>query len=121
RARIGKLQAAVPDGGTAELLFELACAHAVARDKVAMLRAVERALDAGASTEQFRRDPDFIPYVADPDLSGLLAAAEVTPIPVELDPYIGKVRAALDSLVTTLREYGESVELRPPVRLDAIL
>jgi hypothetical protein len=31
------------------------------------------------------------------------------------------VRAALDSLVGTLREYGEQVELRPPVRLDAIL
>ena len=121
RKRIGKLESCVPDNASSELLFELACAHAIARDKVAMLRAVERTLEAGTSTDQFRRDLDFAPYASDPDLAALLAHAEVTPIPVEIDPYLEKVRAALDSLVGAVREYGETVELRPPVRLDAIL
>ena len=121
RGRIGKLAAAVPANATADLLFDVARAHAVARDKVAMLRAVERALDAGTTAEQVRRDHDFAPYVGDPDLGGLLARAEVPPIPVDIAPYVADVRRALDSLVAALREYGETVELRPPVRLDAIL
>ena len=86
-----------------------------------MLRAVERALDAGASSEQFRRDHDFAPYVGDRELAALLARAEVPPIPVEIAPHLAKVRATLDAVVGALREYGEIVELRPPVRLDAIL
>ena len=45
-------RAAVPADATAELLFEIACAHAVARDKVAMLRAVEDALAAGADARR---------------------------------------------------------------------
>ena len=51
----------------------------------------------------------------------LLARADVPAIPVDVDPYVPAVRAALDSLVGTLKELGEKVELRPPVRLDAIL
>jgi hypothetical protein len=121
RDRIAKLQALVPHGASAELLLSLACAHAVARDKVAMLAAVEAALDAGVAAAQFRRDPDFAAYKADPDLALILSHADLPPIPVDLEPYIRLVRSSLDSLVGTLREYGERVELRPPARLDAIL
>jgi hypothetical protein len=70
---------------------------------------------------QFRRDADFAPYANDPDLAVLLARAEVPQIPVDVEPYLPGVRGALDSLLSTLKEFGESVELRPPVRLDAIL
>jgi hypothetical protein len=34
---------------------------------------------------------------------------------------VPSVRAALDHLVETLGEFGETISLRPPVRLDAIL
>jgi len=121
RARIAKLEHLVPPAASSDLLFSLACAHAVARDKVAMLQAVERALEAGTTPAQFRRDADFIVYANDPDLSVLLARAEVPQIPVDVEPHVPGVRAALDHLVSTLREFGEPTELRPPVRLDAIL
>jgi hypothetical protein len=121
RERIARLEAQVPERASGELLFALACAHAVARDKVAMLQAVERALQAGAAPDEFRRDGDFAPYANDPDLAVVLARAEVPPIPVDIEPYLPGVRAALDSLLSTLKEFGESVELRPGVRLDAIL
>jgi hypothetical protein len=121
RDRTARLEELVPPHPTNELLFSLACAHAVSRDKVAMLRAVERALEAGASPTDFRREADFAPYANDPDLSIILSRAEVPPIPVDIDPYLPGVRAALDSLLSTLKEFGESVELRPGVRLDAIL
>ncbi len=121
RDRIQRLADVVPTPASSDLLFSLAAAHAVARDKVEMLRAVERALEAGASPAQFRRDSDFVVYAKDPDLSVLLARAEVPQIPVDVDPHVPAVRGALDRLVATLREFGEPIELRPPVRLDAIL
>lgn len=121
RERIQKLEDVVPASPSSDLLFSVAAAHAVARDKVAMLRAVERALDAGTTAAQFRRDADFLVYANDPDLSMLLARAEVPQIPVDVAPYIFSVRSALDALVATLKEFGEPIELRPPVRLDAIL
>jgi hypothetical protein len=121
RDRIARLERIVPPNASAELLFNLACAHAVARDKVALLRAVDAALEAGASPAQFRRDADFLAYQQDPDFALRLARADVPQIPVDVEPHVPGVRAALDSLVGTLREYGETVELRPPVRLDAIL
>ncbi len=121
RPRIARLSAAVPVAASSELLFHVAGAHAVARDKVAMLRAVEDALVAGASSSDFRRDHDFAPYTNDPDLAVLLARADLPTIPVDVDPYLPAVRGALESLVSSLGELGESVELRPPVRLDTIL
>lgn len=121
RERIQKLEERVPPTPSADLLFAIACAHAVARDKVAMLRAVERALDAGTPAAQFRRDADFLVYANDPDLSMLLARAEVPQIPVDIDPHVPAVRAALDRLVATLKELGLIIDLRPPVRLDAVL
>ena len=121
RTRIARLAAAVPATASSELLFHVAGAHAVARDKVAMLRAVEDALGAGAAPADFRRDHDFAPYAADPDLAVLLARADLPTIPVDVDPYIPAIRGALDTLVSSLKELGEAVELRPPVRLDAIL
>jgi hypothetical protein len=121
RQRIARLETLVPPHASAELRFNIACAHAVARDKVAMLRAVERAIETGASSSQFRNDPDFAPYASDPDLGIVLARADVPLIPVDIDPHVEPVRGALDELVATLRELGMKVELRPPVRLDAIL
>ncbi|HEY1553418.1 MAG TPA: SMI1/KNR4 family protein [Kofleriaceae bacterium] len=121
RARIARLEERVPAEANGELLFDLACAHAVARDKVAMLLAVERALEVGVTSAQFRRDPEFAPYQADPDLCAILARADVPPIPVDVEPHVVPVRRALDHVVATLRELGMRVELRPPVRLDAIL
>jgi hypothetical protein len=121
RARIARLEEIIPPHPTADLLFSLACAYAVSRDKVAMLQAVERALEAGATAAQFRRDADFFVYANDPDLSVLLARAEVPQIPVDVEPHVHGVRRALDHLVSTLKEFGEPIELRPPVRLDAIL
>jgi hypothetical protein len=121
RDRITRLEAAVPASATGELLFEIACAHAVARDKVAMLRSVEEALAAGATPSQFRREHDFAPYVADPSLAVILARADIPAIPVDVDPYRAPVRNALDSLVGVLKELGGQVELRPPARLDTIL
>jgi hypothetical protein len=121
RDRIARLEAVVPADATSELLFEIACAYAVARDKVAMLRSVEAALIAGATPAQFRREHDFAPYVADPSLAAILARADIPAIPVNVDPYRAPVRDALDSLVGVLKELGGQVELRPPARLDTIL
>jgi len=121
RDRIGKLEAAAPAAASSELLFEISCAHAVARDKVAMLRAVEEALAAGATPSQFRREPDFAPYSNDPGLAVLLARADIPAIPVDVEPYREPVRGALESLVLALKELGSHVELRPPARLDTIL
>lgn len=121
RERIARLARLVPDHAGSELLFSLARAYAVARDKVAMLHAVERALAAGTTATDIRRDAEFAVYANDPDLAVLLARAELPQIPVDVDPYLPGVRDALDSLLATLEEFGESVELRPPVRLDAIL
>ncbi len=121
RPRIARLEQLVPADAGPELMVSVAAAHAVARDKVALLRSVEAGLDAGASTEVFRREADFAPYQGDPDFAATLARAELPPIPVDVAPHVASVRAALDSLIGTLREFGELVELRPPVRLDAIL
>jgi hypothetical protein len=121
RERIAKLSAVVPANAGSELLFNIACAHAVARDKVAMLHAVEAAIEAGASAIEFRRDNDFAPYANDHELAAVLARAEIPVIPVDIEPHLRGVRRALDELVAALAEYGEHVELRPPVRLDAIL
>ena len=121
RTRITRLEVAVPPEASSELLFEIACAHAVARDKVAMLRFVEEALAAGATPAQFRREPDFAPYANDPVLASILARADIPAIPVDVDPFRAPVRDALDSLVGALKELGGQVELRPPARLDTIL
>jgi len=121
RTRVQALEELVPPSAGGELLFNLAAAYALSRDKVAMLRSVQRALEAGISAAQFRRDPDFLVYATDADLALVLSQAEVPRIPVNVEPHLPIVRAALDHLVTTLKEFGEPIELRPPVRLDAIL
>jgi hypothetical protein len=121
RDRIARLETVVPDDASSELLFNIACAYAVARDKVAMLAAVEAALAAGASAAEFRRDADFAPYTSDPELATVLARADLPTIPVDVEPHMRPVRHALDSLVAALKELGGAIELRPPARLDAIL
>ena len=123
RERIARLEARrAADARAAELLFNLALrtrrrarqGRDAARGRAPRSRPARR-------SAQFRRDADFIAYQQDPDFALRLARADVPQIPVDVEPYVPAVRAALDSLVGTLREFGEQVELRPPVRLDAIL
>lgn len=121
RKRIARLEAHIPAGASTELLFDIATAYAVARDKVALLRTTEAALNAGALASDFRRNPNFSPYANDPDLAQLLALADLPAIEVDIDPHIGPVRTALDLLVGLLTELGAHVELRPPVRPSTII
>jgi hypothetical protein len=121
RERLERLVALVPEPPPGELLFHVAAAHALARDREAMLSALERALDAGVLPAEVRRDADFSSYANDPELSALLTHAELPRIPVDIEPYLPGVRAALDSLVATLDELREPLRLRRPARLDEIL
>lgn len=121
RRRIAELEARVAPAASNELLLRLAAAHAVARDKVALLRCIAAALHAGTPPSEFRRDVDFAPYATDPDVAVLLATADVPAIEVDIDPHIVPVRHALDALVGVLTELGLHVELRPPVRPPTIL
>src|SRR5262249_18307466 len=54
RSRIARLERVVPADAGAELLVAVAGAHASARDKVALLRSVEAALEAGALASDLR-------------------------------------------------------------------
>jgi hypothetical protein len=121
RDRIAQLALLVPSDATSELRFNMASAYAVCGDRPAMLRALDGALAAGATAAQVRRDPDFARYVDDPAVVALLDRAAVPAIPVDLAPFVAPVRAALDSLVGTLRELGEHGRLNPPATLDAVL
>ena len=121
RDRIAQLSALVPRDATSELRFEMAGAYALSGDKPAMLRALEAALAAGATAAQVRRDPDFAPFVDDPAVIALLDRAAVPAIPVDVAPYVAPVRAALDTLVGTLRQLGEPSRLNPPATLEAVL
>jgi hypothetical protein len=121
RDRIARLEALVPRDATSELRFNLAGAHAIVGNRPAMLRALEAALAAGATAAQVRRDPDFAHVVDDPAVIALLDRAAVPAIPVDLVPHLAAIRAALDTLVGTLRGLGEQPQLHPPATLDAIL
>ena len=121
RERIAQLATLVPPDATSELRFNMAGAYAICGDRPAMLRALESALAAGATAAQVRRDPDFAPYVVDPAVISLLDRAAVPAIPVDVGPHVAPVRAALDSLVGTLRALGEPGRLNPPATLDAVL
>jgi len=121
RDRLARLSALVPADATSELYFNMAAAHAIAGDRPAMLRALEAALAIGATAAQVRRDPDFAPFLDDPAVIALLDRAAVPEIPVDVDRYVAPVRAALDSLVGTLRELGEHGKLNPPATLEAVL
>ncbi len=121
RERIARLEGFIPPTANGELLFNVAAAHAVARDKVAMVRAVERALEAGVTATEMRRDRDFAPYLQDPDFIRVLARADLPAIPVHVEPYVPHVRAALESLIDTLRELGQRTELHPPASVGTII
>jgi hypothetical protein len=89
--------------------------------KAAMLQSLETALEAGATPAQVRRDADFASYLGDPDVERVLEGASAPIIPVDIGPYVRPVRTALDSLLATLREYGEQSSLNPPATLDGVL
>ena len=72
RERISRLIELVPTEPSPELQFNIACAHAVAGDKPAMLAALRTAITGGVSPAQARRDGDFLLYLDDPDLLDLL-------------------------------------------------
>jgi hypothetical protein len=119
--RIARLVQLVPSDASAELRFNIACAYAVIGTKAAMLRSLEAALAAGATPAQVRRDADFEPFAGDPDLERLLEGASSPVIPVDIRPYVHPVRSALDSLIATLKEYGEQSQLGAPTTLDNVL
>jgi hypothetical protein len=121
RERIGELVKLVPVDASPELRFNVASALAVAGDRDAMLRAVEGALATGVSPAAFQRDKDFSEYTHDPAMQELLAKAGAPTIPVDVRPHTPRIRAALDSLVRTLRELGEKPSLGPPATLDTVL
>jgi hypothetical protein len=121
RERLARLAALVPLEATSELRFNLAGAYAVVGDRPAMLRALEVALATGTTAAQVRRDPDFTGVLHDPGVIALLDRAAVPAIPVDVDPYVAPVRAALDTLVDTLRELGEPSRFNPPATLEAVL
>jgi hypothetical protein len=86
-----------------------------------MLRAIETAIAAGCSAVQFRRDPDFAMYVEDVAFQAVLARAAPPPIPVDIAPHVPAIRLALDSVVKTIRDLGETVKLEPGANLDLVL
>jgi hypothetical protein len=119
--RMAKLVALVPEDASAELRFNVACAYAVMGTKAAMLQALGQAIDAGATPSQIRRDEDFARYLDDPDFGALLDGASAPSIPVDIKPHMHPVRSALDSLVATLKEYGEQGQLNPGTTLDNVI
>lgn len=121
RERIAKLAALVPIDASPELRYNVAAALAIAGQRDAMLRAVEAALAVGASTGQFLRDPDFADVIDDPEVRALLSRATAPPIPVDPGPYVGPVRAALESVIATLGSLGDPASVAPAASLDAIL
>src|SRR5215468_517001 len=121
RDRIARLSALVPSDATSELRFNMAGAYAVSGDRPAMLRALEAALAVGATAAQVRRDPDLARFVDDPAVAALLDRAAAPAIPVDVEPHVAPVRAALDALIAALREIGGHSQLQPPATLDAVL
>jgi len=129
RAWIERLLALVPAEPTPELRLEIAAAHAAAGDRPAMLEAVRAALAAGVSEEQLRRHPSFAPLADDPELDELFvedlipgaADALEPPVAALVEHYVPPVRAALDTLITTLRELGQQARLHEPASLDLVL
>lgn len=120
RDRLAQLSALVPADAAPELRINMAAAHAVAGDRTAMLRAVEAAIAAGANRLELSRDPDLARFASDEALRALLDRSTPPPIPVDVGPHLASVRAAIDALVKTLREFGETVKLEPPATLDTI-
>ncbi|HEU4734487.1 MAG TPA: SMI1/KNR4 family protein [Kofleriaceae bacterium] len=121
RDRIAQLAMRVPPDATSELRFNMAGAYAVCGDRPAMLRALEAALATGATAAQVRRDPDLARFLDDPAMLALLDRAAVPAIPVDVEPHVAPVRAALDALIGTLRELGEHSRLNPPATVEAVL
>ena len=121
RERIAQLLELVPTQPSPELQFNIACAHAVANDRPAMLAAVRTAIADGVSSAQVRRDGDFLLYLDDPDLLDLLDGARAPAIPVDIEAHVESVREALDALVSTLEELGQHGKLNPPASLDLVL
>jgi hypothetical protein len=119
--RLGQLVALIPADASPELRFNLACAYAMIGDQPAMLRAARAALAAGASPAAFQRDSDFDAFRDDPELLTLLERATPPEIAVDIRPHMVIVRAALDAVIGTLKDYGETVKLEPPATLDTIM
>ncbi|HEY0477552.1 MAG TPA: SMI1/KNR4 family protein [Kofleriaceae bacterium] len=121
RERIARLSALVPADATSELRFNMAGAYAAAGDRPAMLRALEAALAVGASAAQVRRDPDLARHLHDPAVAALLDRAAAPAIPVDIEPHVAPVRAALEALIAALHKLGGHSRLYPPAPLDAVL
>jgi len=121
RERIAQLLELVPAEPSSELLLAIACAHAIAGDRPAMVAALRGAIAAGVTAAQVRRDGDLARFLDDPELLELLDGARAPAIPVDLDPHLEPVREALDALVSTLEDLGQRGTLNPPATLDLVL
>lgn len=119
--RIAQLHALVPADPSPELQYNIASAYAYVGDKPAMLAALRVAIESGATAAQVRRDNDFIAFADDADLAALLDGIDAGVIPVDVVPQIAPIRAALHSLVATLRGLGEHGVLHPPATLESVL
>jgi len=121
RERITQLLELVPAEPSSELLFSIACAHAIAGDKPAMLAALRGAIAGGVNAAQIRRDGDFARFLDDHELIELLDGDRAPAIPVDLAPHLEPVREALDALVSTLEDLGQRSTLNPPASLELVL
>lgn len=121
RVRLGHLAAHVPVNASADLRLDIAAAHAIAGERDAMIRALEGAIALGASPFGVTRNPDFAAFHDDPALHALLSRSTAPEIPVEIESHLDRVRAALDALVGTLHDIGDTAEVRPAADLQAVL
>ena len=119
--RIAQLIALVPSEPSAELRFHIASAYALVGDKPAMMQALQGALAAGATASQVRRDNDFAAFIDDADVIALLDGSQAPVIPLDVTSHVAPVRAAVESIVSSLRELGQQSMLNPPASLDTVL
>jgi hypothetical protein len=127
RARLARLAALVPAGSKApELLFNLACANALAGDERGLLAALDRALAAGVAPAQVEREPDLAAWTARPAVRALLAKYGPPEIPVDasaIERLSARLRSAVRALVDLVQKHEEAPEiaLGEPATIGQIL
>ena len=111
----------VPKGKIeAQLVFNLACAAALAGDEKTMLSALERALLAGVSPKQAEGDDDLRRAAQTPKAKKLLARFAPKPIPVNTKPHLAPVRRALDVARRPFEKRGVAIKAGKPATMARI-
>lgn len=111
----------IPKGKVeAQLVFNLACAAALAGDEKGTLAAMERALKAGVSPKQIQGDDDLKRAAATPKAKKLLASFAAKPIPVKVKPHVAAVKRALAVAVRPFEKRGHAVKLGKAASLAKI-